>query len=246
MARMVFPDSKFRSPTAMAGKSDLRDEQVYSSHRFGDAATGQGKVFTVPQGQSIPILGTAASVVPLHHVSYTALTTNLTKAGELGSSLGDVSVRALGITLEAARVPTFVPGTAGTDPFGVAAAGGALGYGFTGPEAIDFLSKTTFLLRIGGKKQIEGPSWQFPNMGGPTFQSLGSPAATVTAVIFLAQNGEVGYGGRKLKLPILIARTDTLEGEINIPSGSLTVGTTNTREGLVWYTLLSLIKGDVR
>lgn len=229
MAKAILPSSPV-SPTAIKGRSDLRDEQVYSAcvMSVGAAATGTKKVFTVPQGQAIPYFGSTAPTLA-HHQTYTQLTTNLTKAGEFGSGLGDASVRAIGITVEQGGW---------VDTTGVASAAGA-GMG----ELANFLSTSTFLLRIGGKKQIEGPSWAFPAMGGIQGSLSGYGTNADAEVRVIATNGNPASGGRKLKLPILIARSDTVEGEVAFPGGGSIVPITPY---LVWYTLMSLVKGDVR
>jgi hypothetical protein len=225
MAKMLFPDARFRSPTAAPDRSDVRDEQVYSAFVIGDSAVGQSKVFTVPQGQTIPKLGNGTSAA--HQTTYTALHTNLSKAGEFGSALGDASVRGIGVTIEHAG---YVPTT------GVPTA-----YGATGADVYEILSKLSFALRIGGKKQIEGPVWQFPAFGG-VYGAVSTTANAQTVDSF--QNGMPGTG-RRLKIPILIARTDTVEGEFNV-TGTVGLQGVDTETTLVWASLLSLIKGDVR
>lgn len=225
MAKMLFPDARFRSPTAANDRSDVRDEQIYSAFVLGDSAVGQAKVFTVPQGQTIPKLGNGTAAA--HQGTYTSLHTNLSKAGEFGSALGDASVRGIGITLEHAG---YVNST------GVPTAYGALG-----GDVYEVLSKLSFALRVGGKKQIEGPVWSFPAFGG----AYGDVATTTNAAsVDSLQNGMPGTG-RRLKVPILIARTDTVEGEFNV-TGTVGLNGTDTETTLVWASLLSLIKGDVR
>jgi hypothetical protein len=227
MSKVIIPKG-VRSPTAIAGQSDLRDETIYSSVVAGTTLSGEQKVFTVPQGQSIPLWSAGAHPV---HTNHTVVTTNLTKAGELGSGVGDISVRALGITAEPALISTA----------GVESATA----GMTPADVVQFVYNTTFTLRVGGKKQIEGPTWFFPNMGGVSSSGVTTvPAAAAGATLFLGSftNGPDGIGGRKLKLPILIARSDTLEGECKVPTGSFT----QSNPALVWYTLLSLVRADVR
>jgi len=237
MAGALFPDARFRSPTAVQNRSDVRDEMVYSALRLGDGAVGQTKTFTIPQGQTIPSLGNAGGLASWQ-TTHSALTTNLTKAGEFGSALGDASVRGIGITVEAAipltanaSLTTVYPVTGGTPQ-----------------DVLAVLAQASFALRIGGKKQIEQPVWAFPALGGPkgSLQLVSGAAggATVITTGGFVTNGEPGTG-RKLKIPVLIARTDTVEGEFNI-AGTLDMFGSNTQSMLVWTGLLALIKGDVR
>lgn len=235
MPQALFPDARFRSPTAVQNRSDVRDEMVYSALRLGDSAVGSTKTFTIPQGQTIPSLGNAGGLA-VHQTTYSALTTNLTKAGEFGSALGDASVRGIGITIEAAVPVTSIGTLAGV-------------YGVTGgtpQDVLAVLAQCAFALRIGGKKQIEQPVWAFPALGGlKGSMGVASTATATTAITggFLT-NGEPGTG-RKLKIPVLIARTDTVEGEFTI-TGTLDLFGTNTQSLLVWTGLLALVKGDVR
>jgi len=236
MAGALFPDARFRSPTAVQNRSDVRDEMVYSALRLQDDAVGMAKTFTIPQGQSIPFLGTAIASPWGYQATHSSLTTNLTKAGEFGSALGDASVRGIGITVECA--PPLVSAATFAAAYGTP--------GFTPGMVSAVLSQTSFALRVGGKKQIEQPVWAFPALGGPkgviSGASLGATGTAVT-VGFLT-NGEPGTG-RKLKIPVLIARTDTVEGEFSV-TGTLALEGANTNSALVWTGLLCLIKGDVR
>jgi hypothetical protein len=234
MARVMLPDNRFRSPTALEGKADLRDENIYSAMLLGASATGQAKIFTNPQGQSIPKLGTYTAVN--HQVTYSEVTTNLTKAGELGSSIGDVSVRAVSINLEPARADEAVA-SAGATPYETV--------GFGGRDSIEAIQKLYFQFKVGGKKQLEGPIWHFPSQGGAVGSIAVAGTFTAEDGIFVQQvtNGNPAAGGRRLKIPILIARNDTLEGVVGV-SGTYT-GTTD-HGGLVHVTLSAIVRGDVR
>src|ERR1700682_3618374 len=97
--RLIVPDARFRSPTAVAGKSDFRDEHVYSAIVVAHGGEGIQKVFTLPQGQAIPELKGSAitATANAHQLTFTEATTNMNKAGELGSAIGDASIRAIGV-----------------------------------------------------------------------------------------------------------------------------------------------------
>lgn len=230
MPQMLLPSARFRSPTAVDGKSDIRDENVYSALVVQHTGTGQAKVFTVPQGQAIPKMnGSSTASTQAHHGNYSDLTTNLTKAGEFGSSLGDGSVRGLGITLEQAAytLTTSAPRAFGATQF----------------EVSDVLAKTSFELKVGGKRQIVGPTFLFPALGA----AVGSLAATGNAQTPSIAN--VGGRYRLLKVPVPIARNDTLEGVFAVATGASLAFSTTTGEGqplLVWFTLYCTVKGDVR
>lgn len=224
--KMLFPDAQLRSPTAIAGKSDMRDENIYSACVVTDGATGNTAVYTVSRGQPIPKLG--AGTAAAHQATYTELTTNITQNGQLGAAIGDSAFRAIGITIE----------TAWYDASGVINT-----YGAGQREVSEILAKTFFQLRIAGKLQIQGPAFAFPASGA----AFGSISTTETAVTVAAMNN--GWPGslRRLKLPILVARTDTVEGTYGVAGGStLSFTTTNGNPTLVWFNVFAAVKGDAR
>jgi hypothetical protein len=224
--KMLLPDASFRSPTAVAGKSDMRDENIYSAVVVADGANGQTTVFTVPRGQNIPQLGTVTTT-PAHQKTFTELTTNISQAGQLGAAIGDASVRKIGINIENAFY----------DASGVQNSYGA------GPQQVsEILAKTFFQLRIAGKLQIQGPTSFFPASGGEFGALAGGPATSVQGVVGNGWPGQL----RGLKIPILVGRTDTVEGIFGVAGGaSLDFGSAE-HPSLVWFNLHALIKGDAR
>lgn len=231
--QILLPDPRFRSPTAVGDKSDGRDENIYSALVIAHGGAGQQKVFTVPQGQQIPrLVGAGIAPTAAHQLTHSELTTNLSKAGEAGSAIGDFAIRGLGITFENGWY---------------AAADGVLNgnYGMGQQEVYDTLSKTFFQLKIAGKKQIEGATFMFPATGAG-YGGVSTTEATVT--VSSLNNGWPG-SSRKLKLPILVARTDTIEGVFGVASSSALVFSVTTGIGqssLVWFNLHSIVGGDVR
>lgn len=229
---IMFPDARGRSATAVAGKADVHDDHIYSAIVLAHGGTGQQKIFTNPQGQSIPSLkGAAITVAQAHQITYTEVTTNLTQAGQLGSAIGDISVRAIGISLE----------QAGQNP----SAGTLNAWGATSFEALDVASKVFFQFKVSSKIQIQGPTWSFPAAGG-VFGVIATTANNVTQS--LVTNGPNGLP-RRLKLPILIARTDNLEGVVGVAGSASLVFSTTTGAGqasLLTVMLHALTKGDVR
>lgn len=233
MSKLLLPDARFRSPTAVDGKADMRDENIYSSIVAGFGGAGQIKAFTVPQGQAIPrIMGAAIAPTEAHQLTHTELTTNLTKAGEAGSAIGDFSVRSIGIVFESAAY--------------VLTTGVNRAFGMTEFEVTDTLSKTFFQFKIAGKKQIEGATHMFPASGGAYGSVSGTAAGTgVTSILGNGWPGSM----RKLKLPILVARTDTIEGVFGVAGSAALAYSTTTGTGnssLIWFNLHSAVKGDVR
>jgi hypothetical protein len=228
---MLFSDPRFRSPTAAAGQSGGRDENIYSSLVVGFGASGTQKLFTVPEGQTTPrLVGAGIAPTAQHHLTNTKLNTNLGKAGEVGSAIGEISIRSIGIGFEQA----YYDGN------------GALNsYGMGQQETFEMLSKTFLIFRISGTKQIEGPTSFFPSPGG----AVGSIASTeATVVNTVITNGWPG-SGRRLKVFLPAARTDQLEVEFGTAGGVSLNFSVNQSPGqcsLVWCNLWCGVMADVR
>jgi hypothetical protein len=242
MARMVLP-AAFRPSTALPGVSDLRDENVYSSVILSHGGQGTAKCFTVPQGQAIPNLTSfAAPALPPHQAVYSLLTTNLEKAGELGNNLGDAGVRAIGVTFEQAGYTSSVLDTA--------AALARRTFGMGPLEVADVTSKCYLEIKVSNKRQIVGPIWAFPQTGGAvgsaTMSSNVTAGGTVGTIGGFASNGSLPVG-RKLRVPIMVARNDVLVAEVSAYA-ALAFGVTATpgAPSLVWINLISTVKGDAR
>lgn len=242
MARMILP-SAIRPSTALPGVSDLRDENIYSACIVSHGGVGTAKLFTVPQGQSIPNLTSfAAPTLPAHQQVYTLLTTVLEKAGELGNNIGDAGVRAIGLTFEQVGYTSTIGDTA--------AAFARRTFGMGPLEVADVLSKCYFELKVSNKRQIVGPAWAFPQTGAAASTASGSSnvtaGATVGVVAGQANNSSLPVG-RKLRVPIMVARNDVLVGEFTA-AAALAFGITATpgTPSLVWCNLISTVKGDAR
>ena len=229
--QMLFPDPRFRSPTAVSGKSGGRDENIYSSIVVGSGGAGTQKLFTVPEGQAIPrLVGAGIAPTAQHLLNHTKLTTNLGKAGEVGSAIGELSIRSIGIGFEQGYyTPEGVLNT----------------YGFGQQEAAEVMAKTFMIFRISGTKQIEGPTNFFPAPGA----LFGAVSTTVnnSSVNFL-NNGWPG-GGRRLKVFLPAARTDQIEVEFGTGGGvtlTFSVTTGVGQSSLVWCNLWAGVMADAR
>lgn len=231
--KLLLPDATLRSPTAVAGKSDMTDQNVYSAIVCQHGGAGQQQLFTVPKGQSIPRLNGSGITVPTaaHQATYTELTTNISQAGQLGSALGDSAVRGIGCSIENAYV--------------TAATGALNTYGAGQQEVNEILAKSFFQFRIGGKLQIQGPVIAFPSFGS----AAGGVFTTANAMTVSNLNNGLPGSTRRLKLPILVARTDTVEGTWGVAGGSSYTFSVTSGIGqpvLVWVNLSTIVKGDAR
>jgi hypothetical protein len=109
----------------------------------------------------------------------------------------------------------------------------------------ELVGKVFFQFRIAGKLQNQGPVWNYPSLGG-AFGSIGT--ATPGGTMANLSNGWPG-SSRKLKLPILVARTDTVEATVGVAGGDSLVHRTSVSAGqpyLLFVTLGASVKGDTR
>jgi hypothetical protein len=231
--QVLLPDSSQRSPTAVRGKSDMRDDNVYSAITLQHGGQGQQSLFANPRGQAIPFLrgGAVTVATSAHQVTYTEQTTNISQAGQLGAAIGDASFVGFGATIE--------------NGYYVAASGALNAYGAGQQEVSEILNKVFFQMKTAGKKQIEGPLFLFPTAGGQT----GSISTTANASTVATSNNGAPGNIRRLKLPILVARQDTLEGIVGVAGGDSLTFSVTTGVGqptLVWITIRALIASDAR
>jgi hypothetical protein len=86
------------------------------------------------------------------------------------------------------------------------ATGAPRAFGATQFEVADILSKCAGEFKIGGKPQIQGPIWTFPQYGGAS-GSISTTGNAQTASI--AQNGAFPLG-REYRTPQMLGRYDSL------------------------------------
>lgn len=232
--KLVLPAAVGRSPTAVPDTSDVRDDNVYSSGVVAHGAAGQLSLFTVPKGQTIPeIKGSGISATTNdHQTTYTDLTTNLNKAGEMGSGIGDLSVRAIAVNVE---------GKYFTD------AGAASIYGAGPRELQEIQSKMSFVFKIGQKEMTKGPLMTYGCSGGVYGNvAISTTANASTLNAAFVRNSD---GPRRFKMPILIHRSDTVEALLQVAGTTGLSFTTQASLGqptLIWVHLFSTVRGDAR
>lgn len=229
-----------RSATAVDGKSDFTDRQIHSSIVLQDGATGNGKLFTVPQGQPVTYMRGAATQATQQawQTQHTKLTTSMEKAGELGNGIGDVAVRGISTHMEQAKVSALqVVST----------------YGATDYEVADICSKLHLTLNVAKKPMFESPAFTFPSMGGVAggLAVTGVPAA---AALSRASNATIGNPGliRRLRSHIGIARNDGFDVTLEIAGNSALAfritgdATHDGAASLYWVVMPVTVRGDVR
>lgn len=233
-----------RSSTAVDGKSDFTDQNLYSSIVLADGGSGSMKLFTVPQGQPIPELKGAAVLATANpwQMIHSKLTTIIEKAGELGKGIGDAAVRGIACHLEQAKVPStaVLPTTTSA-------------WGTTDYEVIDVLSKASLELRVSKKPMFTAPVFTFPTMGGAYgSMAIGSNAASTAMVKNSTTTIGVPGNIRRLRAHIPVERQDTLEVEFEVAGNSTlafreTGSSSNPGAPSLFYVVLpSTLRGDVR
>jgi hypothetical protein len=229
MAGFLFPGAQ-RPTTALSGVGDVHDDNVYSALLVAHGGIGTVKTFVSGQGSPIPALtGTAitAANLPAHYLNYTPTTTIIEQSGQLGNSVGDATIRAIGVTLDLAAY---------------SAAGVQRVFGATMFEVKDVLSKCRLEIKVSNKRRIVGPIWAFPQTGGAS----GFSVLTNESV---PSNGFPT--GRKMKSPIEIARSDVIVGEFSADAAlafsDVSFATTHVGQAtLVWVNMIGTMRSDVR
>lgn len=233
MARSFVP-AGVRSATAVAGVSDMRDENIYSSALLQNGGAGPISLFTVPKGQAIPALRGAASAASTNawQTTHGDHSTSLEKAGELGDGTGDAAFRGIALHLEQARI---------TD----AAGGGISAFGATQLEIADLGAKAAFELRVGKKPMFKSPFFALPTVGG----AVGSMASTINNAVYdTSTNGRPG-SIRRLIRHIMCSRRDTLEGVLTVANSAVLAFRSAAADGvpcLLWCLMPSNVRGDAR
>lgn len=219
-----------RPTTALAGVGDVHDDNIYSAGVLAHGGATTIKLFVNGQGTAIPqMTGTAITTanLPAHYQIYTPVTTVIEQSGQLGNSIGDAEIRAIGVTIDQAAVSGGVPRV----------------YGATAFEVQDILSKVRLEVKLSNKRRILGPVWTFPQTGG----AMGFTTANATS---FAANG-MFPSGRKLKSPIVIARNDVLVAELTADAAlafsDTSFATTKVGQAsLVWVNMVGSLRSDVR
>lgn len=233
-----------RSSTAVDGKSDFTDQNLYSSIVLADGGSGSMKLFTVPQGQPIPELKGTATLATANawQMTHSKLTTIIEKAGELGKGIGDAAVRGIACHLEQAKIPST-----GVLPTTTSA------WGATDADVVDVLSKASLELRVSKKPMFTSPIWALPTMGGAAGALAIGSAANSTAMTKNTLT-TIGVPGsiRRLRAHIPVERQDTLEAEFEVAGNASlsfreTGSSSNPGAPTLFYVLLpSTLRGDVR
>lgn len=231
MAGFLFPAPN-RPSTALAGIGDVHDDNVYSAVVLAHGGQGTVKAFVSGQGAAIPVLASSAIIaanVPATYLTYSPTTTVIEQSGQLGNSIGDAEIRAIGVTFDQAAVDRVT--------------GAVRAFGATEWEVKDILSKCRLEVKLSNKRRILGPVWSFPQTGGAAGFTTGNATS-------LVGNG-LSPSGRKLRSPILISRTDVLVAEITADaalafSQTSFAGAFAGQATLTWVNLVGSVRADVR
>jgi len=225
----VFPSPQ-RPATAVQGIGDSHDDNVYSAVVLAHGGATTQTLFLAGIGAPIPqITGTAitAANLPAHYLTYTPTTTMIQQSGQLGNSVGDFSIRAIGVTIDTQQT--------------IAGVGRVWGAG--APEVVDICSKCRLEVKLSNKRRVLGPLWSFPTLGGPA----GSTTANATSLV---QNSMFATG-RRIASKFEVARNDTLTVDFTADAALAFSDTSfaSTHAGqatLVWVLCIGTANSDVR
>ena len=231
-----------RSSTAVQGVVDERDEDLYSSGCLQDGASADLVMFKQPIGGPIPRVSGTGVLGPQNtwQQTHSQATTNLDKAGELGDSIGDVRIRGIHISAEAAEIEP----AAGTYPVS-----GALTWGASGYELQQLADRTSVELKVSKKPYFMTPFGNLPSIGAPVpFNSGTYAAGTVRGSAVNSAHGLI----RKLLAFVACGRRDSIQVTLAFANGFALDGRvegSSTNDGtpfLVRPTLPAWINGDAR
>jgi hypothetical protein len=225
----LFPGPQ-RPSTAVPGIGDEHDDNIYSALVLAHGGVGTQTLFLAGQGSPIPQMTSTAITganLPSHYQTYTAQTTVIQQSGQLGNSVGDASVRAIGVTIDQAAVTGGVPRV----------------WGATAYEVVDICSKTRLEIKLSQKRRILGPVWTYPQVGG----AAGFTTANATSLV---GNGFFATG-RRIASRFEIARNDTLTADITADAAlafsDTSFATTHAGQAsLVWVMMIATVRSDVR
>lgn len=217
---MALPPINYRrlspnSPLAAPGQYGQRLDNLYSSVVFQHGASGNTKLFTVPEGGVIDKVKSTSitASTQAHHDKHSELTTNLSQAGQLGNEIGDIVVEKFGFWYEQASFNS---------------SGVPFDYGFLASDVNQILSKTTCKVQIGGQQYTKGPMRQFGQLSG-----IMGPLTTTESeqTLGFVSAGPIGMGRSFAKIPLQATQTDLIKVELTIANGSSLTFTTTTGEG---------------
>lgn len=232
MSQFIVPSPDFRSPAAAPDQSGMRDDQVYSAVCVGNGATGSVNAFAQGQGGQIQSIGSTTNQQAFQK-TFSLATTNLSQSGVVGSNIGDIGIREIGLNVQ----PAFYKVAANVTAQSL--------YGAGPQEVTEILNKMSYQLNLINKPMQQGPLFAFPAVGGPTGGYAVSmfAAAAATNLVGLQTNGTPGRP-RKLEVVLVLARIDTIQAIFTVAGGdSLTFSA--DCPSLIWNTFLCNVAADL-
>lgn len=205
MPNMMVPSPEFRSPVAAPGLSGFRDDLVYSAVCVGNGATGQVIAFAQGQGGPIQSIGTAPTLK--HQTTFSLATTNLSQSGVIGSNIGDIGVREIGINVEQAYYTVAAGAVAKSS------------YGASAREMAEILNKMSYQLNLVNKPMQQGPLWAFPSPGGMAAGYGVSQYDQAAASLSLVNSAQVTGRARRLELVLALDRASTIQAVFSVAGG---------------------------
>ena len=229
----IVPTPDFRSPVAAAGQSGMRDDHVYSAVLLGSSAASSVNAFAQGQGGTIQSMGTITGATA-SQTTFSLVTTNLSQSGVVGSNIGDIGIREIGVQIQQAYYTASATGLAksatGADQQGV----------------VQILSKVSYQLNLVNKPMNQGPVFAYGSPGG-AFGAVGAASTSATAAGIqngLTSNGMPGQP-RRLEVVLAISRIDTIQGIFQVGAGDSLTFTGAADPTLVWNVFFCNVAADL-
>lgn len=233
MSQFIAPSPDFRSPAAAPDLSGMRDDLVYSAICVGDAATGSANAFAQGQGGAIQTLG-GMTGQQAHQKTFSLTTTNLSQSGVVGSNIGDIGIREIGISVEQAYF-TITAGAVTESAYGAGQR-----------ELAEILNKMSYQLNLINKPMQQGPVFAFGNAGGPSGSIATAMYGQGAAASNLATIANNGRCPRRLEVVLVVSRIDTIQGQFSVAGGdSLSFTTAGGQPVLLWNVFFCNVAADL-
>lgn len=232
-SNFLVPTPDFRSPVAAPGQSGMRDDHVYSAVLLGSGAASSVNAFAQGQGGNIQSMGTVTGATA-SQTTFSLVTTNLSQSGVVGSNIGDIGIREIGIQVQQAYAKGVSTGltrsATGADQQGM----------------VEILSKVSYQLNLVNKPMNQGPVFAYPTPGaayGST--ALASTSATAAGLVNSVVSNGVPGRPRRLEVVLAISRIDTIQAIFQVGAGDSLTFSDDANPTLLWNVFYCNVAADL-
>lgn len=233
-SNFLVPTPDFRSPVAAPGQSGMRDDLVYSAVLVGHGAASSVNAFAQGQGGPIQSMGTVTGTTAVQ-TTFSLTTTNLSQSGVVGSNIGDIGIREIGIKIQQASYVGASTGatlsTTGADQQG----------------AVEITTKMSYQLNLVNKPMQQGPLFAFGSPGDVFgSQAVASTSATAAGIVTSLVGNGVPGNPRRLEVVLAISRIDTIQAIFAVGAGdTLAFTAAAAHPTLLWNVFFCNVAADL-